>query len=426
MTEKPNDFMEGFGYGITSMASGIFYGVTDIVRKPIEGIKQEKNLSGFGKGILKGIGGVITKPIAGVIDLVSKTSEGFKNTINKDVYSQRVRLPMPLYGKYKFYKEHNKREAEFYYFIKKFFKESFKRLFEANEDGNLKMCFKGMTEIFVTKPLKIKGALGHLVSLNKNNLDMVSNDYPVGEGKTILWNLGGIDNTSTYTFILDQSNTDENVAKSLRYCTIQILTTYIASDRSTRLRVTTFRRKFSPDLQNNKYEVAQGFDQEAAVILLTKMAIWKSDTEERIDVLRWVDKSLINLMQRFGEYNKDVPSSFRLTKEFSYFPQFVFYLRRSLILQNFNASPDEVAQFKTILLRENVYNSTIMIQPTLISYSPDKNEYEPVLLEAENMKSDRVLLLDSYFIICIWIRYSYTTRSIIIKWCKTTCGTTLC
>ena len=123
MTEKPNDFMEGFGYGITSMASGIFYGVTDIVRKPIEGIKQEKNLSGFGKGILKGIGGVITKPIAGVIDLVSKTSEGFKNTINKDVYSQRVRLPMPLYGKYKFYKEHKRTRV---LFIKKFFKESFK------------------------------------------------------------------------------------------------------------------------------------------------------------------------------------------------------------------------------------------------------------------------------------------------------------
>ena len=78
MTEKPNDFMEGFGYGITLMASRIFYGVTDIVRKPIERIKQEKNLSGFGKGILKGIGGIVTKPIAGVI---SKTNEGFKNTI---------------------------------------------------------------------------------------------------------------------------------------------------------------------------------------------------------------------------------------------------------------------------------------------------------------------------------------------------------
>jgi protein transport protein SEC23 len=180
------------------------------------------------------------------------------------------------------------------------------------------------------------------------------------------------------------------------------LTNYIASDRSTRLRVTTIRRKYSPDLQNNKYEVAQGFDQQAAVILLTKMAIWKSDTEDRIDVLRWVDKSLINLMERFAEYNKDVPASFKLTKEFSFFPQFVFYLRRSFVLQNFNASPDEVAQFKTILLRENVTNSTIMIQPALLSYSPEESDYVPVLLEAENMKSDRVLLLDAYFFICIW------------------------
>ena len=152
-----------------------------------------------------------------------------------------------------------------------------------------------MAEIFVTKPLKVKGTLGHLVSLNKNNLDSISNDYPIGEGKTILWNLGGIDSTSTYTFILDQSNMDQNLANSLRYCTVQILTTNIASDRSKRLRVTTIRRKYSPDLANNKYEVAQGFDQEAAAVLLTKMTIWKSDTEYRIDVLRWVDKSLINL-----------------------------------------------------------------------------------------------------------------------------------
>ena len=175
------------------------------------------------------------------------------------------------------------------------FKETFKKLFETNEDGNLKMCFKGTCEILLTKPLKIKGALGHLVSLKKNNLDSVSNDYPIGEGGTCVWNLGGIDPTSTYTFILDQANTDQNVANSLRYCTIQILTSYIASDRSTRLRVTTIRRKYSPDLMNNKYEVAQGFDQQAAVVLLTKMAIWKSDTEDRIDVLRWVDKSLINI-----------------------------------------------------------------------------------------------------------------------------------
>ena len=282
------------------------------------------------------------------------------------------------------------------------FKETFKKLFETNDDGNLKMCFKGTCEILLTKPLKIKGALGHLVSLKKNNLDSVSNDYPIGEGGTCVWNLGGIDPTSTYTFILDQSNTDQNVANSLRYCTIQILTTYIASDRSTRLRVTTIKRKYSPDLQNNKYEVAQGFDQQAAVILLTKMAIWKSDSEDRIDVLRWVDKSLINILQRFAMYTKDTPESFKLTEEFKYLPQFIFYLRRSLVLENFNASPDEVAQFKTVLLKENVINSMTMIQPILLAYTPDDNDFIPVGLEAENMKADRVLLLDAYFFICIW------------------------
>ena len=282
------------------------------------------------------------------------------------------------------------------------FKETFKKLFETNEDGNLKMCFKGNCEILLTKPLKVKGALGHLVSLQKNNLDLVSSDYPVGEGGTSVWNLGGVDPTSTYTFILDQSNTDQNMANSLRYCTIQLLTTYIASDRSTRLRVTTIKRKYSPDLQNNKYEVAQGFDQQAAVVLLTKMAIWKSDTEDRIDVLRWVDKSLINVLQRFALYNKDSPESFKLTEEFKFLPQFIFYLRRSLVLQNFNASPDEVAQFKTVLLKENVSNSMTMIQPILLSYNPDEPDFSPVSLEAENMKPDRVLLLDAYFFICIW------------------------
>ena len=138
------------------------------------------------------------------------------------------------------------------------------------------------------------------------------------------------------------------------------------------------------------------------MVLLTKIAIWKSDTEDRIDVLRWVDKSLINVLQRFALYNKDSPESFKLTEEFKFLPQFIFYLRRSLVLQNFNASPDEVAQFKTVLLKENVSNSMTMIQPILLSYNPDEPDFSPVSLEAENMKPDRVLLLDAYFFICIW------------------------
>ena len=285
------------------------------------------------------------------------------------------------------------------------FKDTFNKIFESDEEGNLKMCFKGRSELFVTKPLKLKGALGHLVSMNivnneNNNLKMVSNDYPIGQGNTRVWNLGGIDSTSTYTYILDIDSNNQN--NNYRYGIIQFQTSYIASDRTTRLRVTTIKRKISPDLQNNKYEVAQSFDQEAAAVLLAKIAIDKNIKEERNLVLRWIDKTLIKLTSRFAEYNKDEPSSFRLTKEFAYFPQFIFYLRRSFVLKNFNASPDEVTQFKTILLRENVTNGTIMIQPALFSYSGEDPESTPVLLKIENMKSDVVLLLDAFFFICVW------------------------
>lgn len=62
MTEKPSTLIEGLGYGITSMAGGIFYGVTDLVRKPIEGAKKNKFV-GFGKGLLLGLGGADRKSV---------------------------------------------------------------------------------------------------------------------------------------------------------------------------------------------------------------------------------------------------------------------------------------------------------------------------------------------------------------------------
>ena len=35
-------------------------------------------------GILKGFGGLVIMPVSGAMDLVSKTSEGFKNMIASD------------------------------------------------------------------------------------------------------------------------------------------------------------------------------------------------------------------------------------------------------------------------------------------------------------------------------------------------------
>uniref|UniRef100_A0A183GAM4 Protein transport protein SEC23 n=1 Tax=Heligmosomoides polygyrus TaxID=6339 RepID=A0A183GAM4_HELPZ len=117
--------------------------------------------------------------------------------------------------------------------------------------------------------------------------------------------------------------------------------------------------------------------------------------------LRWLDRTLIRLCQKFGEYAKDDPNSFRLSDKFSLFPQFMFHLRRSQFLQVFNNSPDETAYYRHILFSENVLESTTMIQPVLFSYS-FSGPPEPVLLDTSSILPDRILLMDDYFHVLIY------------------------
>jgi hypothetical protein len=100
------------------------------------------------------------------------------------------------------------------------------------------MNFKGKLDFNCTRNFKISGAIGHLHSIETKDTNIVS-EIVIGEGKTKSWLLGGIDDSSTYTFILDIN--DEN--KHYKNLTVQILTTYIAGDLTSRLRVTTLRKK---------------------------------------------------------------------------------------------------------------------------------------------------------------------------------------
>lgn len=54
-----------------------------------------------------------------------------------------------------------------------------------------------------------------------------------------------------------------------------------------------------------------------------------------------------------------------------------------------------------ILNRENVSNSVVMIQPSLISYSFQSGP-EPALLDVISIAADKILLLDSYFTIVVF------------------------
>ena len=77
----------------------------------------------------------------------------------------------------------------------------------------------------------------------------------------------------------------------------------------------------------------EGFDQEAAAVVMAKLAAYKAESEDTPDVLRWVDRTLIKLASKFGSYQRDNPNSFQLSDSFSLYPQFMFFLRRSPFLQ---------------------------------------------------------------------------------------------
>ncbi len=55
--------------------------------------------------------------------------------------------------------------------------------------------------------------------------------------------------------------------------------------------------------------------------------------EDDFDATRWLDRTLIRLSARFGEYRKDSPDTFTLAPELEYYPQFMFNLRRSQFVQ---------------------------------------------------------------------------------------------
>jgi len=136
-------------------------------------------------------------------------------------------------------------------------------------------------------------------------------------------------------------------------------------------------------------------------VLTSRYVSHRARTEEAFDIMRWLDKTLIRICQKFGSYTKEDASSFHLQPTFSIFPQFIFHLRRSQFLQVFNSSPDETALYRRELNRQNVANSLVMIQPTLICYSL-QGPPAPVLLDNTSLQPDRILLLDAFFWVTIW------------------------
>lgn len=281
-------------------------------------------------------------------------------------------------------------------FATSIFKQSFLRIFNKDDQGQLEMGFNATFDVQTTKELKVSGLIGHAISAGKKSACV--GETEIGIGQTSAWKLCTINpGTSAAVYFEVVSPAGQALAPGSRGL-IQFVTHYQHATGQMRLRVTTVARNFA---EPGSPSIPASFDQEAAAVMMARIAVFKAEIDDSPDVLRWLDRMLIRLCQKFADYRKEDQTSFRLADNFSIYPQFMFHLRRSQFLQVFNNSPDETAFYRHVLNEEDVNNSLIMIQPTLMSYTFDVPP-QPVLLDSVSIKPDVILLLDTFFHILIF------------------------
>eukprot|EP00163_Fabomonas_tropica_P005041 TRINITY_DN1449_c0_g1_i1.p1 TRINITY_DN1449_c0_g1~~TRINITY_DN1449_c0_g1_i1.p1 ORF type:complete len:739 (-),score=224.20 TRINITY_DN1449_c0_g1_i1:330-2546(-) len=284
------------------------------------------------------------------------------------------------------------------------FKESFRKIFDKNDDGQLKFGLNATIEIQTSREFKVQGVVGPVASLGKKGPCV--GETEIGVGGTTAWRCNTLNQETTLAFFFEIANPHSNPVGNGSQRHMQIITQYQHPNGTTRMRVTTLNNYWIDG--SDPQTLGRGFDQEASAALMARLAVYRAESEDSFDILRWLDRSLIRMCAKFGEYQKDQPSSFSMNESMSIYPQFMFHLRRSPFLQVFNASPDETVVYRYALKHANVTDSLIMIQPTLMAYSFN-GPPEPVLLDVTSVAPDRILLLDTFF--CTLIFHGETIAS---------------
>lgn len=285
------------------------------------------------------------------------------------------------------------------------FKESFRRVFRRFDDsvggadaGQLQMGFGAVLEVLTSRDFKISGALGPCFSMKRISASV--SDTETGESGTCAWSLGGVDPSTSLAVVFDVTAKDAGGVQAGKRHFLQLITYYQHSNGRFRMRVTTTGGAWCSDPADTA-SLAASFDQETAAVVMARIAVNRTETEDSSDILRWLDRSLIRLCSKFAQYRKDDPASFNIAPNFAMFPQFMFHLRRSQFMQTFNMSPDESCYNRLVFSKESVSNALVMMQPSLICYSFQAGPV-PVLLDAASVRSDVILLLDTFFHVLVF------------------------
>jgi len=293
------------------------------------------------------------------------------------------------------------------------FRESLKRLLAPPSDAaaHLGTAAAATLEVIPSRDVRVCGALGPASPADRRGPAV--SETAIGMGGTTAWKLAGLDASTAVTLFFEPAaagsagrgggggdgpaHAAPGPASQLY---LQFVTRYLHATGAPRTRVTTLTRRWTDG--GDTPGLVAGFDQEAAAVVAARLATHKMETEEDFDATRWLDRTLIRLCARFGEYRRDDPSSFALAPGLAFFPQFLFNLRRSAFVQVFGASPDETAHARLWLGRAAVPDGMVMVQPTLLSYGLGSASPDPVLLDVAAVAPDRVLLLDSFFYVVVF------------------------
>lgn len=189
----------------------------------------------------------------------------------------------------------------------------------------------------------MSGLIGHAVSANKKSPCV--GETEIGIGQTSAWKIPTLNARTSEAVYFEVVTPAGQPLQAGSRGLIQFVTHYQHAGGTMRLRVTTIARNFA---EAGAPSIPAAFDQEAAAVLMGRIAVFKAEIDDSPDVLRWLDRMLIRLCQKFADYHKEDPTSFRLSDNFSIYPQFMFHLRRSQFLQVFNNSPDETAFYRYV------------------------------------------------------------------------------
>uniref|UniRef100_A0A6Q2WUI4 Protein transport protein SEC23 n=1 Tax=Esox lucius TaxID=8010 RepID=A0A6Q2WUI4_ESOLU len=252
------------------------------------------------------------------------------------------------------------------------FKQTFQRVFSKDYNGDFRMAFGGTLEVKTSRELKVSGAIGPCVSLNAKGPCVSENE--LGVGGTTQWKICGLSPSTTLALYFEVVNQHNAPIPQGGRGAIQFVTQYQHSNTQKRIRVTTIARNWA-DAQSQIQHIESSFDQEASAVIMARLGVFRAESEDGPDVLRWLDRQLIRL--------------------------FMFHLRRSPFLQVFNNSPDECSYYRHHFVRQDLTQSLIMIQPILYSYS-FHGPPEPVLLDSGSILPDRILLMDTFFQLVIY------------------------